>query len=50
MSPPDWSWPELVEARAPDFTMDESGGLGGPEWEEELLWPWLLPLWWLEDW
>ena len=25
-------------------------GLGGPEEEEDLLWPWLVLLWWLEDW
>ena len=47
MGPLGWSWPEVVEASEPDVTVDKGGGLGGPKWEEE---PWLLPLWWLEDW
>ena len=50
MNPPDSSGPQLIEASELDVTLDKGAGLGGPEWEEEPLWPWLLPLWWLEDW
>ena len=46
----DWYWPEVMKTSEPDITVDEDLGLGGPSWEEEPLWPWLIPLWWLEDW
>ena len=50
MGPLDWFWPEVMEASEPDVTVDESAGLEGHKQEEEPLWPWLFPLWWLEDW
>ena len=50
MCPLAWSWADVVEASEPDVTVDEGGGLGGPEQEEGPPWPWFVPLWWLEDW
>ena len=46
----DW-WPKVVTARVPRVTEALGGGREGPlEQEEDPLWPWLVLLWWLEDW
>ena len=46
MAPPDWFWPEVVEARALEVTLAVGGGPEGPaEQEEEPLWAWLVLLW-----
>ena len=49
MANPDW-WPQVLAARAPEVTVALGRGLGGPKEQEEDLWPWLVPLCWLEDW
>ena len=46
---PEWPGPE-VAARAPDVVVALGAGLGGPKPGEDLFWPWLVLLWWLEDW
>ena len=39
-----------MAARAPEVTVAEGAGLGGPELEEDPIWPWFVLLWWPEDW
>ena len=44
-------WPEWPEAaKALEVIVALGAGLGGPEKGEDVLWSWLVLLWWLEDW
>ena len=52
---PDWPvappecWPEELAAKVLKVAVVLGGGLGGTKHKGEP-WPWLVPLWWLEDW